>query len=79
MISADTIRRCAYLHNLTLEAALRKSYPKDTVLRSEFLGISNGNQFVYKIDYPDTDTKSGMATTKVFVWEDTNGNLVADY
>ncbi len=79
MISADTIRRCAYLHNLTLEAALRKSYPKDSVLRSEFLGISNGEQFVYKIVYPDEDAKNGMAVTKVFVWEDTNGNLVADY
>ncbi len=79
MISADTIRRCAYLHNLTLEAALRKSYPKDSVLRSEFLGISNGEQFVYKIVYPDEDAKNGMATTKVFVWENTKGELVADY
>ncbi len=79
MISADTIRRCAYLHNLTLEAALRKSYPNDRVLRSEFLGISNKNQFVYKIVYPDTDAKSGMATTNIFVWEDTDGSLVVDY
>lgn len=79
MISADTIRRCAYLHNLTLEAALRKSYPKDNVLRSEFLGITNGEQFCYKVVYPDQDAPSGMATTKVFVWQDSNGELVADY
>ena len=79
MISADTIRRCAYLHNLTLEAALRKSYPKDSVLRSEFVGITNGGQFAYKIAYPDQDAKSGMAVTKVFVWQDSNGELVADY
>ena len=79
MISADTIRRCAYLHNLTLEAALRKSYPDDRVLRSEFLGISNEHQFVYKIVYPDTDAKSGMATTNIFVWEDTDGSLVVEY
>lgn len=79
MITADNIRRCAYLHSLTLEAALRKSYPEDSVLRSEFLGISNGNQFVYKIVYPDQDAQNGMAVTKVFVWQDHNGELVADY
>lgn len=79
MITAETLRRCAYLHNLTLEAALRKSYPKDSVLRSEFLGITNGGQFAYKIVYPDEDAKNGMAVTKVFVWEDNNGELVADY
>ncbi len=79
MISADTLRRCAYLHNLTLEAALRKSYPKDSVLRSEFLGISNGEQFVYKIAYPSEVSTNGIATAKVFVWEDSNGELVADY
>jgi lambda repressor-like predicted transcriptional regulator len=79
MISADTIRRCAYLHSNALEAALRMSYPKDSVLRSEFLGISNGEQFVYKIVYPDEDAKTGMAVTKVFVWENSKGELVADY
>jgi hypothetical protein len=79
MISADTIRRCAYLHNITLETALRNRYPKDSVLRSEFLGISNGEQFVYKIVYPDEDAKTGMAVTKLFVWEGSNGELVADY
>jgi|694.fasta_scaffold10146_9 hypothetical protein len=79
MISADTIRRCAYLHNLTLEGLLRKEYPTDTVLRSEFLGISNGHQFVYKIVYPDPDAENGMAVGKIFVWENGSGELVADY
>ena len=79
MITAETLRHCAYLHSLTLEGLLRKSYPKDSVLRSEFLGITNGGQFCYKIVYPDQDGKYGMATTKVFVWQDENGELVADY
>ena len=79
MLSADTIRQCAYLDSTTLESVLRKSYTKDSVLRSEFLGISNGEQFVYKIVYPDEDAKSGMAVTKVFVWQGSNGELVADY
>jgi len=79
MISADMIRRCAYLHNLTLEGLLRKEYPNDSVLRSEFLGITNGGQFAYKIVYPDEDAKNGMAVTKIFVWENGSGELVADY
>jgi hypothetical protein len=77
MISADTLRRCAWLNSLTLEQVLRKNYPKDSVLRSEFLGISNGEQFVYSIVYPGDD---GIAMTgKVFVWENSTGELVADY
>lgn len=79
MITAETLRHCAYLHSLTLEGLLRKHYPEDRVLRSEFLGITNGNQFCYKIVYPDQDAKHGMATTKVFVWRAPNGELVADY
>ena len=79
MITADTIRRCSNLDNITLERLLRKSYPKDSVIRSEFLGISNGDEFVYKIVYPDQDGDMGMATTKVFVWLKGNGELVAEY
>ena len=79
MITAETLRHCAYLHSMTLEGLLRKNYPKDSVLRSEFLGITNGNQFCYRIVYPDHLTEKGTATTKVFVWQDSNGELVADY
>ena len=79
MITADTIRRCAYLDSITLERLLRKSYPKDEVLRSEFLGITNGGQFAYKIVYPDQDGNMGMSVTKVFVWQDNNSELTADY
>lgn len=79
MITADTIRRCAHLDASKLESLLRKSYPKDSVIRSEFLGISNGNEFVYKIVYPDQDGNMGMAVTKVFVWLDNNSDLIADY
>lgn len=76
-ISGDTMRRCAYLHSLALESALRKTYPEDKVLRSEFLGISNGEHFVYKIVYPGF---GGVPkTAKVFVWEDKEGELIADY
>lgn len=79
MITAELLRKCSWLDTITLEKLLRKTYSKDSVLRSEFLGISNGNQFCYKIVYPDQDAKNGMATTKIYVWEDHNGELLADY
>ena len=77
MISANTIRRCAYLDSITLESILRKSYPEDRVTRSEFLGITNGEQFCYSIVFPRYDGIA--ATAKVFVWEGSGGELVADY
>jgi len=79
MLAANLVWRCSCIDTITLESLLRKAYPKDSVLRSEFLGITNGNQFCYKIVYPDQDAKNGMAVTKVFVWQDGNGDLVADY
>jgi hypothetical protein len=79
MITAETLRQCAYLNSTTLEDLLRKNYPKDMVVQSEFVGITNGGQFAYKIAYPDSDSKNGLAVGKVFVWQDSNGSLVADY
>lgn len=79
MLAANLVWRCSCIDTITLESLLRKAYPKDSVLRSEFVGITNGNQFCYKIVYPDQDAKNGMAVTKVFVWQDSNGDLVADY
>jgi hypothetical protein len=79
MITVDDLRKCAWLNSMSLEELLRKNYPEDTVLNSEFLGISNGGQFVYKIAYPDPDTESGLAVGKVFVWQGSNGEILADY
>ncbi len=79
MITAEVLRKCAYLNSMSLEELLRKSYPEDMVVKSEFLGISNGGQFVYKVAYPDSDSPSGMSTDKVFVWQDSNGQILADY
>jgi len=77
MISADTIRRCANLDSTALERIIRKSYREDRVTKSEFLGITNGEQFCYSIVYP---RYNGIAATaKVFVWEGSGGELVADY
>ena len=76
MITVDTLRRCAWLSSIHIEELLRKSYPKDTVLAADFVGISNGGQFVYNIAYPEDKE---VRKAKVFVWQDSNGEVVADY
>jgi hypothetical protein len=76
MITVDTLRRCAWLDTITLEMIIRKNYPKDTVLAADFVGISNGGQFVYNVAFPGED---GVEKAKVFVWQDNDGELVADY
>ena len=75
MITADTLRQCAYLNTLSLEKLLREGYPEDLLISSEFVGITNGGQFCYSVLFP---TEDGVEKGKVFVWTD-NGQLKADY
>lgn len=79
MITVDTLRQCAYLDTISLEELIRKNHPKDMVVESKFIGITNGGQFCYDILYPDDHSASGLARDKVFVWKNTDGQLVADY
>jgi len=79
MITCDTITKCAYLSTTRLEEILRKNYPKDKVLQSYFIGITNGGQFCYDISYPDDNSKTGLSRGKVFVSLDITGNLTAEY
>jgi hypothetical protein len=79
MITVDQLRKCAYLSATQIESLIRKNYPKDTVIQSDFVGISNGNQFCYKISYPDEQSKNGLSYCKVFVYIDSDGNIIADY
>lgn len=81
MITADRIRKGAWLTAEQIEKLIRKSYPKDMILSATFLGVSNGGQFVYECGYPDPERaqRLGPAKTKVFVFETDDGNLVADY
>ncbi len=78
MITAETLRQCAYLDTISLENILRKTYPKDSLIRSEFLGITNAGQFCYSAVYFD-QIEGAEDVCKVFVWRDSNGSLVADY
>lgn len=81
MITADRIRKGSWLSSVHIEELIRKNYPKDMILSATFLGVSNGGQFVYECGYPDylRPQRQGLATTKVFVWEDELGELKADY
>lgn len=78
MITVDTIRKCSFLSSTTLEGLLRKNYPKDVVIKSDFVGITNGGQFCYNIMYFD-DIEGENRWSKAFVWQDNNGDTVADY
>lgn len=77
MVTAGMIQRCAYLDSLTLEGLIRKNYPNDVVIRSQFMGINNLNQFVYTITYQLS--RESVCTTNICVWENGSGELVADY
>lgn len=79
MITVDNLRKCMFLNTITLEDILRKNYPKDRIVQSNFVGITNGGQFCYDISYPDDTSKSGLSPGKVFVSLDTTGNLTAEY
>ena len=79
MVTAGMIQRCAYLDSLALEGLIRKNYPNDVVIRSQFMGINNQNQFVYTITYPDQLRNEHFCTARICVWENGSGELVADY
>ena len=78
MITAEKITKCAYLNSVQLESLLRVNYPKDVLIASKFLGITNGGQFCYFISFPDDEEKGGIAHTKVFVQTNSQGNLTCD-
>jgi hypothetical protein len=77
MITAERIRQLSSLSAKTLEQLIRDSYPEDRIIGSEFLGITNGQQFCYSVTYPDPDYPEPQRT-KVFV-DFRDGELVADY
>lgn len=80
MITVDTLRKCSWLDSITLEGLIRKSYPEDHVLTSEFVGITNGGQFCYQVGYQDPDlNEQGLTYCKVFVGIDSAGQVTAEY
>ena len=78
MITADKIRRLAYLDTPSLEAAIRRNYPKDKFISCRFLGITNGGQFCYEALYFDNIEGENLPT-KVFVSMGADDQPVAEY
>jgi len=81
VISSDSIRKGAWLSSAHIEELIRKNYPKDIIVSATFLGISNAGQFVYECGYPDVlrPQRQGLSRCKVFVYENSKGELVAEY
>jgi hypothetical protein len=79
MITADTLKTLTSFTAAALSRALNVSGYRDCVFNTaEFLGITNGGQFCYKVTYHDDNTEA-EETGKVFLTYNTNGAVTADF
>lgn len=78
MITADKLRLLTNMPPVMLTEGIRQSgYKKDKFETSEFLGMSNGNQFVYKVSYIEDNE---FQECKVFVqYDPITQNVKVDY
>jgi hypothetical protein len=78
MITADVLRTLTTFTAPALSRAINLSgYKGDKFTKAEFLGMTNGNQFCYKVVYVE-DNKE--CNTKVFLnYDPTEGKIIADY
>jgi hypothetical protein len=80
VITADTLKTLTTLTPTGLSQVLKHSgYTGCFFKRAEFLGLTNGGEFCYKVTYYD-DSGEGEEVGKVFVKYDTpTGMMTADY
>lgn len=78
MITAQTLKTLTSFTAPALTRAINDTgYKGDTFLSAEFLGLTNGNQFCYKVTYKE---HGEMATGKVFLtYNPTHGTVIAEY
>ncbi len=78
MILASKLTELITLSPKALTRIVQASgYKKDTVNEAKFLGMTNGNEFCYSVDYDDFGTPS---KTKLFVkYNPATGAVTADY
>lgn len=78
MITADKLYLLTNMPPVMLTEGIRQAgYKKDKFETAQFLGMSNGNQFVYKVEYIENNE---FQECKVFVNYDTvTGKLTVDY
>ena len=78
MITAASLKSLTTFSAEALTRAIRLAgYKKDSFSRAEFLGITNGGQFCYDVDYDDFGE---LTRGKVFLsFDPVNGVVSADY
>lgn len=78
MITADKLALLSNMPAAMLTAGIRQAgYKKDKFQTAKFLGLSNGNQFVYSATYVED---GDVQTCKVFVsYDPTQDKVSVDY
>lgn len=76
MITSSDISRCAYIDTSELEKMIQKKSVNKKLMKSSFLGITNGGQFCYNVVYPDGQE---IKKSKLFVWINEADKLVVDF
>lgn len=80
MLTSEKVRILISLTPTSLSQVLKHSgYTGCFFKNTEFLGITNGNEFCYKVVYFD-DAGTGEETGKVFVkYDNVNDSITADF
>ena len=78
MIKADKLTLLSNMSAALLTTAIRQAgYKKDSFTKAKFLGLSNGNEFVYSVTYVEDGDDY---TTKVFVkYDPVEDKVSVDY
>lgn len=81
MLKAETIIQGINLGSRELAWALHAGgYDGDRVSERKFIGIANGAEFVYTINFPWDDAPEGVGTAVIFVtWDEGKKKFIADY
>jgi hypothetical protein len=77
MILADTVRTLTTLTATSLAQVMTHSGYRDIVFKSaEFIGITNGGQFAYRVTFDDPAILSQLGQNKVYVQYDAPTGLM---
>lgn len=79
MILAEEINKYTTLDRYEIAKVLARSgYTGMSCKSANFLGITNGGDFCYKVTFFD-DSDTGEETGKVYVSKSATGDMVADF
>lgn len=80
MITADTLATLTTFTAPALTRAIQAAgYPRDEFTTAEFVGMTNGGDFCYRVTYWD-NIEGSEQLSKVFLrWDPTANRVIADY